>query len=355
MPTSLARRQLSVYADPFSNATREPKIPDGKTHSSLGWKIQNVTDFTLGDDICDIILYPGIKSTTAVSSREVVIPGDPLAVPPIPDTTASEPFVLTTDSNQIVLDGSNNATGSQATLEQPDSTQLLTRWRMVSNGLKVTLLNNSEDDDGWFEAIRFVPSTDHQYYLASPQFGVWPNATFFNKAVGQSGESLVQHQTYMTGKLRDIHKYCFYNTRFNNEHHFKDLDKNWTGADFDIDPNQEADDLSDQLWDHNLDCVLIRIHGRKTPTGASACCKGTKLMLHAVSNVEAIYGNETVLQRLQTRGESYLSGINMVDARMAANSPPGKMPSAITYYNKFPAKSAPRRKKRPAKKYSKRT
>lgn len=55
-------RQLAVYHNPFSRATKQPKIPDGKVTESLGFQTQAVKELvpvTGGDGMLHLLMFAG--------------------------------------------------------------------------------------------------------------------------------------------------------------------------------------------------------------------------------------------------------------------------------------------------------
>lgn len=327
MPTVQAWNQLKTIKDAFDSATLDPKIPDGRAATSLGIRIQAVNDFTVGKDTTNILLFPGLNAGLAV--QDVA-----------PETTggASRAYHMALDGG-VKFDMTQTDDGWTYT---QDANQDASRWRCVSQAVKLTLINNSEDDDGWFEAIRFVPQADEAQLIGTNK-GLVPDQTLFKKNQEAAGANLIQHNNYMTGKLRDIHKYQFYLQHHQPEHDFINLKDQYS-----LTENKSAwEDARDQLWDHSMDCVLIRIHGRKTPDNATSCCRGTKIMAHLVSNHEYMYSESSPMVRLQTRGTDAGQILDRTIQQQNAATGAGQVVGMVTPQN------SPQKRKKPGKPPSK--
>jgi hypothetical protein len=100
--------------------------------------------------------------------------------------------------------------------------------------------------------------------------------TELNAAVTNNNTQMIDQPSYVTGKLKDIHKFVFQSRPDGLNHDF----------------NSNTDTL-----DNGFDCVLIRITGR---TVAGADTNVTKLMCHVVSNQEIVYKSTYALSRFHT-------------------------------------------------------
>jgi len=255
---------LAVYNNPFSTATTNPKIPDGKVYSSAGVRLQAVQELVNdSSESMDILLFPGLSNGLIVSSTSSGTPaGDPYSIP-------------YRDHGRI-----SATAGQYGQVSAP-----IHKWRLVSQALKVTLVNNSDENDGWFEAIR-IQGSDDSGFGASTRAGESPSTGF----IGAGGAStmpantstnLVEHPTYVTGKLRDIHRYMFHLMPQGNDHEFNIIPR---------EPASSLEFVKSQLDNESFDMVFIRVHGR---TGSAP----TRLMLHVVSNQEVVYDEASFMTR----------------------------------------------------------
>jgi hypothetical protein len=160
--------------------------------------------------------------------------------------------------------------------------------RIVSVGLRLTLINNSEQNEGYWEAARIsVQPTDFtvdpitgalRYRPISP-----PDATLVSTGLAGSNPipdiTLSNHGTYHSGKLKDLEKVQFKLNSIDTEHPFTPIHDPVT---------------ADMFMDQSFDMILIKLHGRQQNTGP------TQLMYDAVSNQELIYVEDTSLARLMT-------------------------------------------------------
>jgi len=94
---------------------------------------------------------------------------------------------------------------------------------------------------------------------------------------------LVENPTYVTGKLRDIHRHVFQLAPQGSDHDFRELPSAFLSG------NPVGN--TNPLLDDNFDAIYIRIHGR---TGSES---PTRIMTHIVSNQEVIYDEAATLCR----------------------------------------------------------
>jgi hypothetical protein len=149
-------------------------------------------------------------------------------------------------------------------------------WRCVSAGLKLTLVNSAEQNEGYWEAIRVPVAWGDIYYN-----GEWLSVPYDTFTFGLGDFS--NYASYQTGKLRDIHRYQFKLNSVSNEHPFRTLTD--AGA----------------ALDTTFDMIFIRVVGRVV-TGQPSV-----LMADCVMNQEVVYSEKTTLGRLMTPSE-YIEG-----------------------------------------------
>jgi hypothetical protein len=287
---------IAVMLDPFSPKSMSARIPDGKAYDSSGIRLQSVVEQTVDSGELYICIFPGINNGVWICN-----PTDPQAN--FLSGLGAMPF---SQHFSVEQDGTSH-------LKQIENTAI-SRWRLVSQGLKISLINNSDENDGYWEAIRYQVGA-HQMnefgWLAYPlaankgsNFWVGPNLAH----VPVSGESndnlktpglvfvnqaLTEHPTYVSGKLKDIHRHAFVLHPTNGEHDFVTTDMRWNAA---ADAEQQSASSAKQGIDTSFDCIFIRIKGR--PADSS---NKTRLLLHSVANQEVVYDEGSVLSRHHTK------------------------------------------------------
>lgn len=204
------KSQLHVYHDPFSAATSQPKIPDGKTNNSLGFSLQNVREIQ-NDDGCsriDLMLFAGQNGGVAMScvSEANAIPGR---------------NGFSTFGFESVSGVNYSDIGDGALPPDTDDVSYLIKQnekyalhRIVSTGLQLKLLNSVEEDDGWWEAVRINEAFDNtDWFLTTVNESVSPSARGIISPIGllnkYADRSLVEDPTYNTGLLRDLNRVQF--------------------------------------------------------------------------------------------------------------------------------------------------
>lgn len=232
---------LSILVNPFSTSTMAPQLLDGKITRTSGIRLRStgeITCFTSGPSM--IALIPGLSNSICynIDGSTVV---SPVAFP-----------------GHV---GSSTDRG------------LLSRARLVSVGLRLTLINNADQNDGYWEAAR-IPVSPSDFTVDSTT----GRATF--GFIADETKSLSQYQTYQTGKIRDLHRIQF------------DLASQDTEHDY----NTIVSSAGSEMIDAKFDVVVIKINGR-TGVGTDP----TKLMYDTISNQEVVYKEDTALARLMTK------------------------------------------------------
>lgn len=265
------RQQLATYYNPFSTATTNPKIPDGKAYHSAGIRLQAVKEFVMSTgNTLDLLLFPGLSNGLIVAKQD-------------PASTRYMPY-----------QSHGRFVGNTTLMEQPVETTI-SSWRVVSQGLKITLTNNSDENDGWWEAIRVQPGFASSFGMVNPEgdgsFYIGTTADSADLPAVDVDKQMVENPSYVTGKLRDIHKHLFCLAPQGKDHDFTKILARFSETDAEGYPT--AADLN---FDFNFDCIYIRIHGR---SGATP----TRIMTHVVSNQEVIYDEGAQLTRYHSETE----------------------------------------------------
>jgi len=201
----------------------------------------------------------------------------------------------------------------------------IAKWRLVSSGLKIQLLNNSDENEGYFECARLQTSAVESNYCLYAMDGTSPAGPFVaddqvwvapviatvggaaseSQFFGIESTALVESPTYRTGKLRDIHKYIFALNPNGRNHGWTNLTGNASGKIsgplFSVgNKTISNDDIINYNRDQNYDCMVIRIHGRNL-TGTPNTPK-TKVLIQSAHNLEIVYETGQPLARYHTEG-----------------------------------------------------
>lgn len=335
---------LAVIRNPFSTAQTSPKIPDGLVSASTGQRLHSCKQVTCTDDSSTFLLFPGLSSNAIFYSD---------LVETVATVTKSSPEIFDFKNNGA-FGNEDLTTAAVHELEFSDEPE---KWRQVSCGARISLVNNSEENDGWFEACRFAPGFNSDDFTLlrknTENRRIYPLDTIESSFIGGGG--LVNHNSYISGKLRDIHKHCFYLQNQNGTHDFKMItDKVKLGleAAAQVGTNDvtgktvvgnklttEPDNLEivKTLIDSDFDFVVVRIHGTKLKT---------KLMIHTVSNQEQVYGENQKLSRFHSKSLNYIQGL-LATERLLKSDP---KPSLIRNPNSGAVRLATRSSKRKYKK-----
>jgi len=173
-------------------------------------------------------------------------------------------------------------------------------WRCVSQGLRLSLLNPQEEDDGWWEAVRIntpIDSASYQFHTTDSSKDrttkgcIVPAVTLESAKVTQ----LVNERSYVTGLLRDLKDHTFTLNPIKDDHDLKTQVSQrkvsaghvnaYSSADEALVFDAGVDDITDlieRFTDTSMDMIYIRIHGRAA---------GNLSRLHAnlVSNQEITF------------------------------------------------------------------
>lgn len=243
--------KLDVYAasflDPFDGKIGQPKLYDGSETRSSGLKFRKTGNFTLdatgGDNY--ICMFPGLSNGLCFKK-------------------ASDQYWTS------VSPYSNH-------LETLTNRGNVRRSRLVSQGLKLSLLNSSDDNEGYWEAIR-IPKERMLIVEQNENFG-----DDYMLAPSDIPTNYANYQTFQTGRLRDLHRFLFKLNSTAPDHPFKDILATYIGSD-----NPET------FMDSHYDMIYIRLVGRidaVTPT---------MIQYDFVSNHEVVYKDDTIMARLAT-------------------------------------------------------
>jgi len=304
--TMSAIAHCAVVRNPFSTAVTHAKLTDGAVSMSSSCRYSKSLEVKDFGGFVDILLFPGF--TTPIFYRSAENSGA---------TTVRKPAapVWTVPSRSLVSNSSNPAAGEIVhTITAGGATP--NQYRVVSQGLRISLINNSTDNDGWFEAIRITPSysevdmTINKLTESDPLY-IGPNLTAFENGImgtndnptGSTRVDLSMNPSYIAGKLRDIHKHTFIlNRQENND--FIEIPRISTitcgGAGYRFGHTEPAsgsisNNSSPMFYlDNHMDAILIRCRANASSTAA------LRMHLHVVQHVEECYDEASDIFRFQT-------------------------------------------------------
>lgn len=227
--------------DPFDKGMSQPKLLDGKVARSSGIRLRATGEITCNiSGSTYIALFPGASNVLCWR-----VDSDPL----VPEVTPVE--------FQGHLDTIADRANVKAT-------------RTVGTALRLSLVNSADQNEGYWEAAR-IPTS-------ALDFSFVGGGTAAAQTLGNL--DLSNYQTYLTGKLRDIHRYQFKLNAIDNDIDFSRI-------------LTEPPDVS-QFVSEQWDTIIIKIHGR-VEVGAPSM-----LMYDCISCQEVIYKENTALARLMT-------------------------------------------------------
>jgi hypothetical protein len=270
--------EMAVVRNAFSNATNAPRIPDGSELMSTGQRFQAVQEFGMADGKSAMVfnLFGALGAGCHVQGAK---------------GTAGALF----DTTMFYKDHGTLTSTDTKNWAQTDG-QAITKWRLVSQAIKLSLVNNSDENDGWWEAIRIPVDNDAGDWMQMVQTSA--DATGPKVLMPKREElayDFVNHPTYMSGKLKDIHKVVFQLNACGGRHAFTTMKTQFTldntdrfNAEWTF--KEDTTDVTafvDQAMDMQYDRLVIRVNGRTGASGATGT--GTRILAHVVSNQEVIY------------------------------------------------------------------
>lgn len=314
---------LNVYNNPFSDATQIPKIPDGKCVSSTGLSNSASYEHTVNATTTTIVLFPGLESNAYVHWND--------------GTNDNYKVMTLTHKQALSMVGTDNIE-----VTQQDSTQIH-RWRRVSNGIRISLTNNAENNDGWFEACRIGTTSDANDWLVARAGTIETTAyaMFPSTPKDITSEEMQRLPSYVMGDLRDIKHVIFPLRPEGNEHDLVNLRDYYSSPGMVTEANAQAFNAglsqaaqsnytelqrfnSDGLNNHDLvkstsdfgwDTVVIRIYGR-----AEADNNPSKLVLTVAQNDELVYHERSIMSQFMTKSPM-MHGFKVNNGPQKAHAP----------------------------------
>lgn len=308
------KNQLHVFHNPFSKATTQPKIPDGKVNDSLGFSTQFVGEIQnkASANTLHVLMFAGANCAIVVDNSAQA-------------TLGTRVYYCPGFSGSSAIDWEDAVSAAAAMQVKNGDDYAL--WRVVSCGLQLKLLNPTEEDDGWWESVRVVVESDAKDWALTTvnnstnnredgtlaPLGVLTKVLTGGISEGLEETTLSNLPSYNTGLLRDLHRYQFELhgcTDFHDFIHKRDeLHIPAEAIDnVDIVTNYEAnfekgfDDIHELIRDAidtSYDMAYIRLHCRAN-TGTSPFL-GSRFHMNCVSNQEIHFDHSKREARFQTK------------------------------------------------------
>lgn len=321
-----------MFFDPFSNAQLNPKVPDGKPILSSGRRFQKTINRAVAGPLHEayLLLQPCI-TTPAVFNYTLFDAGDPSALPPVAPSWTEQNLGWLNHLAPVYL-----RDGASSTYDL-DETNIIKKWRVVSQGVHMTLMNQSDSNDGWWEAYRINTPINANRYLMGER-GV-PTVTngkqlmMFPKGERwrQTDNPVHKQGSYTQGRLRDIHRVAFTLNPNTSDHDFCDVINSITQTQVspladdldglnntedwrDVDTNSpvtrssqfyqnaENRDFIKGLVDCDFDSLVVKCHCRVESNPATG--RSSNLLIHVVQNLEIIYDEDAIDHQFMTRSPS---------------------------------------------------
>lgn len=306
---SMYQKCRTVINSPFSTATNQPKIPDGAVPASMGGKRHMNLQIDFKEyNTYDIIISPRVDSPIYYAST---VRANNTASPPAPTAEpANQGYPNFGDNHPLATCWQQQTSSNAIQINNAE----ISAYRIVSQGTRITLTNSTDDNDGWFEAFRFAPQRGSAHYETElngtdgqPVKPVTRITTsmFGNRTANATTEfkdfNLASKSNYVTGKLRNLHRYVW-----TNRPQVKDVELQTLPTQINCgvttvnDLDQNHGEVA--LQDNQYDCIWIRVHGRGLdPAAAGGCCLPTRLMIHCVQNIETVFGEQNLLHSFMTK------------------------------------------------------
>lgn len=311
---------LTVMKAPFSNVTQHPKIPDGGATHSLSRRMRNVSQITniAGKLEMYVILHPSMGIGVSVINDVNQIGTDNLTYLGYPQ-------------HDVGLD-INTWSGAPGRYNAQNASDI-SKWRIVSQAMRLELMNSAEEDDGWYEAIRINNKNDLVDHWALTDTGNGTTLTEVSLGIKKGTvfrdylDSLTfcEQKGYKTGLLKDLKHKEFKLNPTRNEICFKDLLEEYfvnTGGagvgDADIALNQgifripdgNCANIYNALMDDQHDMIILKLHCRAN-TG-SGNTNGSRFLIDVISNQEFCYHPDTRYSHLQTENKRHKNVDNVI-------------------------------------------
>ena len=236
--------------DPFDKGMSQPKLLDGKVQRSSGIRLRATGEITCNQ---------------AGSTYIALIPG------------VSNVLTWRVDDDQTIPE--HTAPPFQGHLDSVPDRANIKAVRTVGAALRLSLVNSADQNEGYWEAAR-IPTCAIDFKFNEPDPAGAPGVTDSTVSMNLGNLDLSNYQTYLTGKLRDIHRYQFKLNAIDNDINFQRC----------IAEPPTVESFVSEQWD----TIIIKVHGR-VEVGAPSM-----MMYDCISAQEVIYKENTALARLMS-------------------------------------------------------
>lgn len=334
-------KDLVGYMNPFPDLGA--RIPDGQVASSLPHRFTNVQEFIIPETkIGHMLIFPGANAGCMTFTTN-------------PDGSSPDDIFYYVYSNDDMAPGFDFPSPGDSTYGLGEGTISntgdLTKWRVVSQGLRMAYTAPDENNGGWFESCQlhykldlidwelFSPTANHTGGMATGGSTTFVKSerddAYLRPRVSMVGDilniqnSLAESEGYRCGTLRSVAATAFTLPVFQGNHHFQTLDERYRvekgGIEYDntipvapglgVAPIQlnfkpglnECKDYVESQWDQSHDILYVRIHpsaSTSTPSADNLC----RLLVQHVANHECIYDIRSTLHKHMLTAPGYHAG-----------------------------------------------
>lgn len=329
---------VKTLYNPFDTSNGQPKWPDGKATYSIGRRHQATSEITLDDYY--VFLFPGAVNWCLACRRNG---GDGTEVWANHSTNISFNYAFSVYPRLNPNDANDGISPDLKAVQWEVGLDGFVSWRPVSYAVHCQLLNTTDRNEGWYEAVRFnrnslvfpwgilggvgTPLGNGNYIKGTPHFhngGICPNA---QNLIQTENNAWDDHPSYITGELQDIHNAVFQLNHIKQDNDFQRIMpikfpmNGWTfdtilhqrddvinagemevyTPRIEVSPGDQhmaaedvptKDDISPLMSDA-MDCIAIHIHATT----------GTKLLLHSVANQEFLCAENSQMSQYATSSE----------------------------------------------------
>ena len=305
----------------FCIDTNQPRFPDGRASESTGLRFMSnqELEYTVNGTM-EICLFPGLNTCLTIRNANSKLLGQTGSVENAYATKLQG--VNQNVIGQIVQDGST------LRFTQNSNTNVA-KWRGVSYGMFFQTVNNADENDGWWEAIRIQPSQNISEYgftydstaTADQPLHLWHD-------IPDVGGDCVNQISYSSGVIRNLGQYLFQLNHEVGERDFVDMNDDFrlelgttplsNQGGIPLDANKVSpdnigvarylggrlpelpgvstrlkDEAISQFLDSGFDCIYLRIHGADSSTGRAP----TRLTCTCAMNMELVYDEKALNSR----------------------------------------------------------
>lgn len=337
--------------NPFDTSNGQPKYPDGKATYSVGRRHQATSEVILQDFV--VILFPGSVNWC-------------LVLKPAPEETVFQNEIWANHSTNVSV--CYSTTDVETTPWAPDLQEKeasadqqwdvgmdgFSKWRPVAYAMHLQLLNTTDRNEGWYEAIRtdknslmnrwgilrgigsplgngnFIRGTPH-FHMGGVVPGMYDARNLYTSRQWQT------EPTYVTGELQDLHNAVFQLNSIKEDNRFRELTaisvgkaecrseliwqrddvvtfvnchlclpfERQSGAPHDAYGHEGKQEqfmrpwATEQLVADSFDVIILRVHGSV----------GTKVLIHSVANQEFMCAENSQFSQYATACSVDLSGL----------------------------------------------